>query len=250
MELESYQEKVSEILKSIGLNKNEIVIYLDLIRHKSSPALEISRRTKIHRSNVYDSLRELTEKGFVKEYTENNKKMFQALEPSKISNYLEQKKKELDSIVPELNKYLVPEDKEGAVSLSEGAFAAREALYDLLNLNSDILVYGASQASVDTFGFGFLEEFHKERAKRKIKMLHIYNKDAMERIKYLNKKKRITEARYLSEKFSTNAATVICGNTVLFLVFGKPVFVIKLVNNEISNAYRNYFNILWAKAKT
>ncbi|MFZ5954792.1 MAG: helix-turn-helix domain-containing protein, partial [Nanoarchaeota archaeon] len=41
------KDKVSEVLKSIGLNKNEIEIYIDLIGHKSSTALEISKRTKI-----------------------------------------------------------------------------------------------------------------------------------------------------------------------------------------------------------
>ena len=76
--------QINDILRSIGLNKNEVKIFLDLIKKNSSSALEISKRTEIHRSNVYDSLRVLMEKGFVGELTGNKKKIFQALDPLRI----------------------------------------------------------------------------------------------------------------------------------------------------------------------
>lgn len=241
-------EKISEILESIGLNKNEIRIYLDLVKSPPSSALEISKRTNIHRSNTYDSLRKLCEKGFAKEIIQDTKKLFQAIEPEKIKDYIKQKQQEFELILPQLKNFAIAPDNSNAVSISQGAFSAREALTDLLDLNDTILAYGASNAAVETFGQGFLKEFHAKRIKQKIVMKHIYNKSALDRIRLLNKMK-FTEARYLSEKYSTIAATVVCADTVVFFIFGKPTITITLKNSEIAKAYRGYFDVLWKQSK-
>tara|TARA_Y100000296_G_scaffold84834_1_gene119224 strand:+ start:10164 stop:10352 length:189 start_codon:yes stop_codon:yes gene_type:complete len=59
------ENKVIGVLESIGFSKNEISIYLDLIRIGKSFAGDISKRTEIHRSNTYDILEKLLEKGIV-----------------------------------------------------------------------------------------------------------------------------------------------------------------------------------------
>jgi sugar-specific transcriptional regulator TrmB len=247
--MQEYEEKAIEILSSMGLNKNEIIIYLDLMKNYSSPALEVSRRTNIHRSNTYDSLRKLVEKGFVKENIEENKRVFQAIDPEKIKDYIMQKHQEFDLILPQLKNLSSTENYQSTVSISQGIFATREALIDLLALGEPIYVYGASKEAVESFGLGFLKEFHKARINKKIFMGHVYNKNALERINSLNKMK-YTEARYLPEKYDTVVATVICGKRVLFLIFSKPVIVITMNNPEIADAYRKYYDILWKKAKS
>ena len=244
------QEKVYEVLKSIGLSKNEIKIYLDLIKNNNScsSALEISKRTKIHRSNTYDSLRKLVEKGFVKNVVGEDKKLFKALDPKKIREYIEQKKSEFDSILPNLKRFSNHPSNNEDVCFSKGSFSLREAVLNLLELDSPILTYGASEKMIGCFGEPFLDSFHKKRLEKKVEMKHIYNEDAIERIKTLNNKK-LTEARYLPHKYDANACTTVCGDRVLFFIFSEPLYVITIINPDIANAYKKYFEILWNKAK-
>ncbi|MFA5992962.1 MAG: helix-turn-helix domain-containing protein [Candidatus Pacearchaeota archaeon] len=242
------KHKIVEILELIGLSKNEIIVYLDLISHNHSSALEISKRTKIHRSNTYDSIRTLIEKGFLSETIKDNKRIFNAIEPHKIKNYIKQKEHEFDLILPELTNLKQNENNPGTINISQGPFAAREALLDLLKLRNPIFVYGASKEAVETFGEGFLKEFHKERIKNKIHMKHIYNKNAQERISYLNKLK-FTEARALPEKYDSSVSTNICEDFILLLIFSKPVLVIKIKNKEIAESYKKYFDLIWKSAK-
>lgn len=241
------EERITQLFKSIGLNKNETKVYLDLIRNNNSSALEISRRTKIHRSNTYDALNSLIEKGFVKETIEEKKKIFHSINPKQIRNYILQKKQEADLIIPHLIEFSEGNNKKESVSITKGVFALRNAILSLLELNQPINVYGIPKGSGDILGNGFLEDFHKKRINKKILMRHIYNAEASERIKKLNKMK-YTEARHLARKYDTHVSTNICGDAVLIIIFTNPLSIIEIKSKEIADTYNKYFELLWTHA--
>jgi sugar-specific transcriptional regulator TrmB len=242
-------EKLKELLAFMGLNKNEIDIYVFLVTNKPSSALEISSKTKIHRSNIYDSLRRLTERGFVSRLLSENKNKFKATDLEQVRKYISQKEKEFDIILPQL-KNLAPYEEKSEINIqvSQGTFAARNELLEALKLKSPIYVYGANKEALETFGEGFMKSYHNDRIKENVPMYHIYNKNAMKRINYLNKLK-LTEARYLSEKYDTVASTLICDGRVVIFIFTPPTLVLRIDNKDIASAYRRYFDILWEKTK-
>jgi sugar-specific transcriptional regulator TrmB len=194
------EDKVSLVLGSIGLNKNEIKIYLDLIQHGKSSALDISKRTKIHRSNTYDAIRKLTERGFIEEILEEKKRFFHSVQPNKLRDYIRQQENEICSIIPCLSNMANIDEPVEKVSILRGVFAVRESLRDLLKLNKPIMVYGVSHESVESLGYGYIKEFHSERIKGKILMRNIYSQDAAIRAKQF-KKMKFDEARVFPEKF-------------------------------------------------
>jgi len=242
------EDKINQILEKIGLNKNEIKIYLDLLKYKNSSALDISKRTGIHRSNTYDALRKLIELGFISEIVEEKKRLFRSMDPEKIKSYLKQQEKELDEMLPFLKGITSETEETENVTIKKGVFAVREALYDLLKLNKTINVYGASTASVDAFGEGFLKEFHTDRIKKKILMRHIYDETAVERVRHLNKL-NLTEAKYFPKKYFTIAATIVCDDVTLIVVFSNTLYAVLIKNRDITEAYTKYFELLWRQAK-
>ena len=241
------ENKVIEILESVGLHKNEILVYLDLIKVGHSSAHETSHRTKIHRPNVYDILDKLIKKGIVTQSIENNVKMFYPVSPQNLLNYLKQKEYDLKKIIPEIEKmHSCPPDKR-KVTMSEGIRAFRIIFDNLLEKNQDIFVYGIPKGVVDIVG-GFINEFHKKRIEKKINMYHIYNEDAQERIRYLNDMD-YTKARFLPSKFDTNIMTLVCGDVVLLTFWDEPIFTILIENQAIADTYKKYFDILWEEAR-
>src|SRR4030042_2962231 len=189
------EQKIIETLESIGLHKNEIIIYLDLIRAGHSSAHEIANRTKIHRPNVYDTLDKMIKKGIVSQSIEDNRKIFYPITPNNLLNYLKQKEYDLKNIIPEIEKIHTKSSEKRRVTMSEGIKSFRVILNNLLEKNEIIYVYGIPKDVSDVIG-GFIEDFHKIRISKKIIMKHIYNKNADKRIKYLNNLE-YTEARYL-----------------------------------------------------
>jgi sugar-specific transcriptional regulator TrmB len=241
------EEKITEVLSSIGLNRTEIKIYLDLVINNTSSALEISNRTKIYRANTYDTLRRLVEKGFVKEAIQDNKKVFHAIGPERIKDYVKQKEQEIDSIIPRIKEISNNEAKKEDISVTRGVFAFREALLGLLELNQPINVFGIPTGAIERLGGGFLTEFHKQRIKKKIQMRHIYNQNAAQRIKELNGME-FTQAKHLAKKYDSIVSTNVCGDRIVMFVFNEPVSVIEIKNKDIADAYTNYFELLWTHA--
>ena len=67
-----------EILEEFGLTKNEVKIYLTLLKMGRALAGEITEKSGIHRRNVYDSIERLMKKGLVSFIIQNNRKYFRA----------------------------------------------------------------------------------------------------------------------------------------------------------------------------
>ncbi len=241
-------EKVHDILSFMGLNKNERLIYLDLLRNGTSTALEISRRLKIHRPNAYDSLHKLVKDGFVAETKNSLKHSFQAMSINKLKDYLEQKKTELESVIPFIDEFAASSDTKDDVFITQGAFAARAALLDLLSVGEEISVYGASKEALNALGVGFLKDFHAQRIKKKVIMKHIYNEDVPVRINQLNAMK-YTEARHLPQEYDSLVATLLCGDCTLLITFSNPQTIITLKSKPITDTYKKYFDFMWKRAK-
>jgi predicted transcriptional regulator len=243
-------EKIIEILRSIGLNKNEVKIFLDLMKRDSSSALEISKRTEIHRSNVYDSLRVLMEKGFVSELTDGKKKLFQALDPSRIKEYILQKEREIDSIIPNLRQISARKVSRGNVLIHQGVFALRGILMKLLDLGEEIVIYGISEGLRETLGYGFLEEFHDNRVQKGVMIRNIYTKEAFgDDVVKLGNKDLIEVRWYKQRENRSNVFNIVCGEKVFIVVFGDVISIIEISAREVADFYRIYFEILWGYAR-
>jgi sugar-specific transcriptional regulator TrmB len=242
------ENNIIKTLESIGLHKNEILVYLDLIKVGSATAHEISHRTKIHRSNVYDILQKLIEKAIVMQSIQNNVKTFYPVNPKNLIDYLKQKEYDLRKIIPEIEKiHTKPKEVKRKVTMAEGIRSIRSVLDSFLETNQPIFVYGIPKCALDELG-GFIMDYHKRRIKKKLPMKHIYNKSAVQRINQLNKMD-YTEARYLPELYDTNITTNICGNKVVLIFWENPVSVMIIENQSIADSYKKYFDILWEEAK-
>jgi sugar-specific transcriptional regulator TrmB len=234
-------------LLELGMTLNEARVYLALLEIGSSSVVEISRRCKIHRPNVYDSLQKLIEKGIISIITKDSTKYYQASDPSMLDKLLKEKELKLQGIMPELYTLFNMKKTRSFANVYEGIGAVTKILDGMLRHNKDILVYGIPRVAPEMIKF-FIMNFHKRRIGQKIVMKHIYNFNAMERIKLLNSMP-YTEAKYAPIEAESVVATHICGNEVALLIWTENPKVIQIIDKDVAESYRNYFNMLWALAK-
>ena len=84
-----------EALRKLGFSPSEIKIYLYLLRKGSNYANKISSGTNINRTNVYEALERLLNKGVITFITRNKVKWFEAKEPGCIQTIITEKQEEL-----------------------------------------------------------------------------------------------------------------------------------------------------------
>lgn len=86
-------EELLKKLQFIGLTENESRVYLDLYTRGESTGYEIAKNTGVPRANVYSSLSNMVEKGFVRKIEGNPVKLI-ALNVDEVSSNIQAKVKE------------------------------------------------------------------------------------------------------------------------------------------------------------
>lgn len=241
------------ILTEFGLTKNEIKVYLTLLRIGSALAGEITEKSGIHRRNVYDSIDRLIEKGLVSFIIKNNRKYFRATDPKRFLGIIKEeergllkKKEEFNEILPELNlnKNLAKTTQEA--HFYKGVEGIKSVCDDILRTQKDYIGYSPGEQFEKILKFYFVH-FIEQRKKKKIHAKLIYNE--MVRGKKLIHTS-LSEIRFLPKEFASYAGLRIYGNKVAILLLSEEEPLAIVIDNEaIAEGYRKYFDIIWKAAK-
>ena len=239
-----------ETLIEIGLSKNEARVYLALLELGTATGGKISELSKVHRTNVYDALERLIEKGFVGYFTKDNKRYFETTDPNNLMNILKEKELHLSNIMPQLllAKQMAKKDKID-VSVAEGLRAIKDSKLRQLKFKKPIYTLGSPKSAADV-AKPFLLNFHKQRIALKIEDYLIYNDDADKAYLKNLASMPYTHVRVLPPKFNAPISTNICGDEVTLKVWEKGSAVVIIIKSEkVAQAYRNYHKLLWDSAE-
>ncbi len=242
------KEEKEKILEELGLSKNETKVYLALLELGLSSLKDITSKSGVHRTNVYDSLNRLFKKGLASHVTKDNKTAYEASNPEDLMTLLKEKESKLKEILPQLRLSNELAPSKGEAHIYEGIVAVRNVFYHFLDMKKPRYVYGVPKIASEMLGDFFLKRHHDTRKKLKLEMKHIYNSDAKTRIDLLNKLP-YTESRYLPKEYDSPVATSICGDEVVLILYTKKPLVIQIKNEQIAKSYKKYFDLLWGIAK-
>ncbi len=229
------------ILIQFGLTLNEAKIYLALIDLGPTLAGKISRNTGIHRRNVYDSIERLIKKGLVSYIKLNNRNLFQASNPSRFLDIIKESENLIIPMISELmGKYNKTLDKE-ETNFFKGKEGLRSVLEDQLNYK-EILILGANPKAGEVMQFYF-KWYNQTRHKKRIKLKIITHERWFERLKF-------SQVRYFPEKYANPLAINIYGDkTAIILSSKSSPMAIVIKNREITQGYKNYFDLMWKSSK-
>ncbi|MEK6886908.1 MAG: helix-turn-helix domain-containing protein [Nanoarchaeota archaeon] len=228
------------LLENLGLTKNEAKVYLALIEGSSKAGL-LTRRTGIHRRNVYDAIEMLIQKGLVSYIKENNVKLYSAVEPNRLLEILKEKETNINTIIPELQAKFNAIQEDKGTTFFRGKQALKSIFDDQLKEGKEILVLGACPFANDVVKYYF-QKYDNERKRRKIKVKAIFTSKVNSHIP-------LSEIKYLPTQFNSPTATNIYGNKVAIILWTEEPFAILINQKEIADSYRNYFELLWKMAK-
>ncbi|MBS3065440.1 TrmB family transcriptional regulator [Candidatus Pacearchaeota archaeon] len=231
-----------EILKEMGFSESESKVYLALLRYGSSLAGTISRKTGIHRRNVYDITDRMIKKGVVGYILKNNRRFFEAVNPERILDILKKREREFVENLPMLKEiYEGSKDRE-ETNFYKGIDGLKIVFEDQLEDNKEILVLGASKSAFEVLPFYF-KWYDKDRIKKKIRVRIISSDD-------LGKRIPLAEIRFLPEKYSNPLAINIYKDKVAIIFWKKVPTAVVIKEKEVADSYRKYFEFMWRSAKS
>src|SRR3989338_4239427 len=121
-------------LLSTGLDEQRAELYLAALGRGEATAKELADDLKLGRTAVYDNLRALEERGYVKTILYGKRKVFVPLHPKELYKKFDNQKQQLKDLLPDFLALYSAEGKQPFVQLFQGPFAAREVYEDILTV--------------------------------------------------------------------------------------------------------------------
>lgn len=246
------------ILEDIGLTKNEVKIYLSLMELGSTTTGPIIKKTKIHNSKVYDGLTRLADKGLVSYVVIAGSKHFKAVDPDRLVDFLNEKRKKIDleeeeikKILPalKLKQQLVPDDTQAEIFTGwKGMETVYKMMRSSLKKGDTNYVFGASKGEDEEMAKIFFTRHLRELAKKNVKLKIIYNQNLKGNVideSLLHK--GLFKVRYLLN--TTPAEINIWKDKVMIVILRKSPTLILINDGKVADSFRLYFDLMWGMAK-
>jgi len=238
-----------EILVDLGLTNNEVEVYLSLLTLGSATVNDIAKKVGLHRQAVYDALERMLDKGFANYVTKNNVRYFKALHPNKIIDYLDEKKRSVEMILPELINMTKKENESTNVELFKGKMVVRtffrENLKEIEKTKSVPLING-----IEDLKFYEKDNIALEKYLMGLRRLNIKENVLVAQGEKFFVKGEQTHYKQLPKEYFSSLPMSIVGNKVFTLVWGEPDHLIVIENPQFAEASRKKFNALWRIAKS
>lgn len=247
-----------KMLESLGLTKGEIEVYLAALELGSGSTGPISARSGISRSKLYGIFDKLERKGLSSHVDKGGIRYFQAVEPSKIRDYIHRRQNELKSLehefeenLPELQKHYKKHERSEKVTVYqgiEGLKVAYEHALSELGRGDEYLLLGVPRFPHWT-GMRYWQKYHTDRAKAGIKTRMLYNRDMPRELLENRNSFRGCDARYMPTDIITPAYVLIYKETATTIAPGDEPICIEVKSKSVADAYRAYFEEYWKKSR-
>lgn len=252
---------IIKTLQDLGLNQNEISIYLTLLSVGSAPASTIGKRAGIERSYSVYLCKGLVEKGFIQSIHRNNSFIFTPLNPQELFHILEKEKKQikhkedqLHRIMGDLQNMLQPEISLPKIRFFEGVDGMIAIYKDMLKEQADIYdcnIIDRSTIHPEVIRY-WSEEYMPAREKMSNRSFTLYNRQEGhdEYVAWDKKVRRIT--LFIPENiFPFKSQILIYAKKVAFLSMGATDLTGVILENElIRKTQFSLFHLAWNYART
>ena len=247
----------NDVLESIGLNKNEVLIYRTLLGHGEMIASDISKESGLTRTNTYMILKSLTGKSVVEEIDRKKKLIYRLAPPQKLVEWAEIKKREQEDNLREL--YAFMPILSGAYNLSlnkpgikyfEGIEGFKLIYDDILKQQGEVLImaseFDRSRKEINNF----LDEHIIKQASLGIKVRALIPKEDYVNLNYIEEAKNLlVQVRILPlEIFSLHSQILIYSDKEVLSSFKNQLISTSIYNKDIAQTFKVIFGLLWDKS--
>lgn len=251
-------EKFLKLLKNLDLSNYQIKIYFSVLKNGMSTVLDISKDTKMNRSQIYLDAPILVEKGLLEVGSKRNRR-YLAVNPRRLEKLVEEKEqklKELKSVLGEVGEYFEKREKrdenEFEIKIYEGLSQVKKAFeFELDNSkNSEIYsVVGAIDYQYDYLSEEFWHKWNKKFAENGGKGRMLINKQDKSYAKLKGYRQEYSIVTKGLENFSLKTNFDIWKDYVLIATFSKVPKAVIIKNNLLAESYKDIFEKLWKSAE-
>jgi sugar-specific transcriptional regulator TrmB len=236
-------------LRTFGLNKSDVKVYLALLENGISSPNDIARATKISRPNCYQHLKSLETARLAHHQLQGKRKVYLAKDPAAIQINLTEKQSVADRLIPQLRDLYTPEKNKPQLEWFTGWNEVKE-IYRQTLVAEKIISIGAMDEQFMKIDPAFSQWYIRELEERKIIVDEIFGSHASTAARQAIAKIRgglhsIKELGGTPESVPTDL--LIWDDHIALIGLEKPVFGSIITNAGLTRTFKTIFGILWIK---
>jgi len=238
---------ISKELEKQGLDPKKTKVYLVILELGRATIIEISKKTKIKRTTVYDIVLDLMRLGYVAEARNGKRRLFIAEDPMVLFNKSEQQLLEFKNIIPILSAIHSQAVPKPTIRFYDGTLGVRTIMEELLNVeNKEQLFWSSISDLVDFFGNRYMESWVKRRIKRGIlSRVLLTKKTKVPDIYMQSNEKVLREIKWLPKSYVFNGVVCIFDNKVGYISSREESFGFIIESKEFSQIMRLIWDSSW-----
>lgn len=236
-------------LLSTGLDEQRAALYLEALTKGESTASELADRMKIGRTAIYDNLRALEERGFIKTIFHGKRKVFIPLHPKELYKKFENQKQQLKDLLPDFLSIYASTNAKPFVQIFDGPFAAREVYEDILSVTKKEYVYfSPSELTLQTVDRSYIEKWIGRRVEKGIhsRSLRVKGKVVKGNAMFNEEEKYLRSIRYLPEYVDLKSSIYLYENNIGVISTKKEGSAFILYSPDLAFSFRQIFDFLWS----
>lgn len=238
-------------LEGVGMHENEAQVYLAGLELGPSSIWDIAQKSGIKRPTCYVMMDNLMFKGYASSTFDGKRNIYTVASPKRLLSSLNRRQEKLRETITQLEGLASQSSLKPNIRLYEGKAGVMEVYNLTLNLAKDeeILIYGSVLVAISYQEF--IDEYLKNRVKKKIKVKAILP-DTVENRKILARdEKELRQTRFISsEDFKQKTEVNIFGDSIAYIAHSeKEPFATVIENSTLAEEEKDRFNLLWQIAK-
>lgn len=232
---------IKEMLRSADFTPNEIEIYLCLLDYGISKIGRIVKVTGIQKSSCYMAINSLLHKGVISSVRMGKVAYFQAEKPASILEYIDEKRKSVEDMMPALEKRFATTKKESSVSHFKGIKGVKAVLFDIIRDGKENDVFGSEGQLSDRMPV-FVDQYIRMQNEKGIRTRNLIG------IRAKRKYSKGTAYRFVDKEINSNVVTNVYGDKIAIIIWTDEPEAVVIQNRTAADSYRSYFEFMWKKA--
>lgn len=240
--------QIEEQLRDLGLHKSESVIYLYLLENGLSTPPQISKGTGIARTNCYNLLISLKDKGLIDEHDNRKRKTYLASDPESLVRVLDKKREAAVRLLPDLRTLYATQKNKPKIHFYDGFEQVKEIYLKSLG-SKEIFALGSTK-QLFNLDSKFLQNYFDEIKKRRI----FFHDLLSEQSKTFTSDfaapviKGMYDYKFLPKQYGdTPTDILIWDDNIALINLHEPVFGTILTNQMLADTFKMIHKIIFER---
>lgn len=238
---------INEALGVLGFGESEGRAYVALLELGEASVGQLALKAKLKRPTTYLIVEALKAQGLVSMTKRGKKTLLVAEDPRKILDMLEERKRKMERVMPELLSLANAIDRKPTIRYFEGLDGIKDVYYDTLNYPDQEMLSFYSDTYATHFEEQFFEDFYfTERKKKKIWVRailpdqEIIQKLIVNDVAHLRKTKIVPKGNY-----GISIEINMYGKRKIGIISFEEQFALIVESEKIYASLKSIFELLW-----